>query len=39
MKTRNYVAKHMNKVNRPATHKDKTKYNRKLKHRTKHEPF
>lgn len=28
---RSPVAKNMNKVNRPATHQDRTKYNRKKK--------
>ena len=35
LKTRNFVAKHMHKVCRAVTHKDKTKYNRKKKHKYK----
>jgi len=33
MKTRNFVAKHSRKVNRAVVMRDRTKYNRKRKHR------
>ncbi len=35
MRKRNPVAKFMDKVNRPSTHKDKSKYTRKEKHKGK----
>lgn len=33
MKTQNFVAKHMHKVNKPSVERDRTKYTRKEKHR------
>lgn len=32
-KVNNFVAKHMNTFNKPATHRDRTKYTRKNKHK------
>ena len=34
-RSKNPVAKFMNKLNRPATHKNKNKYNKKRKHKGK----
>lgn len=38
-KTRNPVARFMNDFNKPATHRDQTKYSRKAKHKARPEPF
>lgn len=32
-KIRNFVAKNLNKINKPSVHKDKSKYSRKKKHK------
>jgi len=36
---KNPVARFMNDFNKPATHKDRTKYSRKAKHKARTEPF
>lgn len=38
-RNKNPVAKFMNQVNKSATHRDKTKYFRKEKHKGRKDPF